>query len=73
MTTRDRVLHASVRRFSERYEIVRRETLSRQAWLESLLAAWNPEKYSTLGKFLRSRAGRPFRRRQYLVQEAAAL
>jgi hypothetical protein len=48
---------------AERYEESRRQRLARVVWLERLLLTWNSKEHRTLGKFLRSRAGRVFRRR----------
>jgi hypothetical protein len=62
-----RLLHAALRKSAERWEQSRRASLARLLWLERLLQSWDSDKHRTLNKFLRSRAGRHFRRRQAFV------
>ncbi len=64
---REKFMHAVCALAAERYESERRERLGRELWLTRLLMAWGSTKHRTLGRFLRSRAGRPFRRRRGLV------
>jgi hypothetical protein len=62
-----RFLLAALYMSCERWETSRRQILSRMLWLERLLLAWDSEKHRTLNKFLRSREGRVFCRRQAFI------
>jgi hypothetical protein len=56
---------------AERYETAHRERLARQLWIENLLIAWDGKRHRTLSRFLKSRAGKVFRRRQEIAVQRA--
>jgi hypothetical protein len=64
---RERFMRAVRAKAAERFEAQRREQLARRAWLESISVAWDDRKHKNFGTFLRSRAGRTFRRRAFIV------